>query len=125
MSGDTHQGELNCIPWSEKGGYDMYEFVSSPLAQGMSGKLQRKIPEIYLREWYQDAPNFGYLIFDLDKEDPSLRYNLIDVFGDTVFDWFEVRASELVNGVKSWPEKIDESEQMKREYDMYPDLPPR
>lgn len=124
MSGDTHQGELNCIRWSEQGGYDFYEFVSSPLGQGMSGKLQRKIPEIYLREWYQDAPNFGYFIFDLTKKDPVLRYNLMDVFGDGVFDWFEIKASELINGVTSWPDKIDESEQMKREYGMYPDLPP-
>ena len=123
MSGDTHQGELNCIPWSEQGGYDMYEFVSSPLAQGMSGKLQRKLPEIYLREWYQDAPNFGYIIFDLRQDDPVLRFNLIDVFGDFEWDWFEIRASELVNGVKSWPDKIDEAERMKREFDMYPDLP--
>ena len=33
LSGDSHVGELNCIPWSEKGGYDIYDLVSSPLAQ--------------------------------------------------------------------------------------------
>ncbi|MCZ6672848.1 MAG: alkaline phosphatase D family protein, partial [Verrucomicrobia bacterium] len=124
MSGDTHQGELNCIPWSSKGGYDFYEFVSSPLAQGTSRQLQRKIPEIYIREWYNDNPNFGYMVFDLREEDPVMRYILVDVSGDTVDEWFEIRASELVNGIESWPGKISESEQMKLTYDMYPDISP-
>ena len=36
LSGDTHVGELNCIRWSERGGYDFYDLVSSPLAQATS-----------------------------------------------------------------------------------------
>jgi hypothetical protein len=43
-------------------------------------KIQRRIPEIYMRDWYGDAPNFGYMVFDLTKADPLIRYNLIDVF---------------------------------------------
>ena len=58
------------------------------------------------------------------EEDPVMRYTLVDVFGDKVDEWFEIRASELINGIESWPGKISESEQMKRTYDMYPDLLP-
>jgi len=32
ISGDSHMGELNCIPRSQDGGYDIYDFCSSPLA---------------------------------------------------------------------------------------------
>ena len=124
ISGDTHQGELNCIPWSEHGGYDLYEFVSSPLAQGTSGKVQRRLPEIYMRDWYGDAPNFGYMVFDLTEKDPLVRYNLIDVFGDADSEWIEIRASELVNGVTSWPDKIDAEELEKREKGLYLELEP-
>ena len=124
ISGDTHQGELNCIPWSDRGGYDLYEFVSSPLGQGTSGKIQRRIPEIYLRDWYGDAPNFGYMVFDLTEEDPLIRYNLIDVFGDVVDEWFEVRASELANGVTSWRDKINAEEREKREKGLYLEYEP-
>jgi len=124
ISGDTHQGEWNCIPWSEHGGYDLYEFVSSPLAQGTSGKVQRRIPEIYMRDWYGDAPNFGYMIFDLTEQDPLVRYNLIDVFGDADAEWIEIRASELVNGVTSWPDKIDAEEREKREKGLYLEFEP-
>lgn len=45
-------------------------FTSSPLAQGTSGKSQRSIPEIYMRDWYGDAPNFSYIVFDLTGVDP-------------------------------------------------------
>ena len=124
ISGDTHQGEWNCIPRSDHGGYDLYEFVSSPLAQGTSGKTQRRLPEIYMRDWYGDAPNFGYMVFDLTEADPLIRYNLIDVFGDADAEWIEIRASELVNGVASWPEKIDAEEREKREKGLYLEYEP-
>ncbi len=122
LSGDTHQAELNCIPWSNHGGYDLYEMVSSPLAQGTSSKIQRQIDEIYIREFYQDAPNFGYLSFDLSLDDPELRFVPIDIFGEQGFDEFHIRASDLVNGKKTWPEKIDPGEARKREMGYYPDL---
>ena len=37
LSGDTHVGELNVIPWSETGGYDYYDFGSS--GPGNTGQL--------------------------------------------------------------------------------------
>lgn len=121
VSGDTHRGELYCIPWSDKGGYDLYEFVSSPLAQKPSVKVKPKLPEIYIRDWYHDSSNFGYMTFDLTENDPVMRYNLIDTFGDTVYEWFEIRASKLVNGTKSWPSKISEEERLNREKGLLPD----
>jgi alkaline phosphatase D len=36
LSGDTHVGELNVIPWSENGGYDLYELTSSPCPNGLA-----------------------------------------------------------------------------------------
>lgn len=124
VSGDTHRGELNCIPWSDKGGYDLYEFVSSPLGQEASSKVKRKLPEFYIRDWYRDSSNFGYMAFDLTENDPVMRFNLIDTFGDTAYEWFEIRASELVNGTKSWPSKISEEERLKREQGLLPDFIP-
>src|SRR5690606_6331111 len=38
ISGDSHMGELNCIPRSTVGGYDIYDMCSSPLAQMPANK---------------------------------------------------------------------------------------
>src|SRR5690606_19440841 len=64
MSGDTHVGELNAIPWSERGGYDFYELVSSPLAQTASTNLTGRSPEARIRTTYNLASNAGLLEFD-------------------------------------------------------------
>ncbi|MBI1391056.1 MAG: hypothetical protein GC154_21730 [bacterium] len=106
LSGDTHVGELNAIPWSMKGGYDLYDLVSSPLAQTPSEGWTKNRPERRIRQVFAASPNAGVLEFDLTGK-PVMRFNLIDVYGRTVWDWFELSAAELKNGVQSWPDKID------------------
>jgi alkaline phosphatase D len=107
LSGDTHVGELNAIPWSDKGGYDFYDLVSSPLAQDSAGdpRTTRK-PELRIRARYHGLSVFGLIEFDLTG-DPTLRFNLINEYGNSVWRPFEIAASELQNGVQSWPEKTD------------------
>ncbi len=105
LSGDTHVGELNAIPWSEKGGYDFYDLVSSPLAQTANEPRYGRIPELRIRPNFTREDNFGLLQFDLTG-DPVLRFNLIGVSGREGWAPFVIHASELVNGVSSWKDKI-------------------
>jgi alkaline phosphatase D len=51
-SGDSHIGEINAIPRSEKGGYDLYDLVSSPLAQRTPDSWLHRRPERRIRPVY-------------------------------------------------------------------------
>jgi len=115
LSGDTHRGELYAIPWSEKGGYDLYEFVSSPLAQDVSPPLSRDIWEVYVKKPYTGSVNFGRLRFDMTRPDPVLSYELVNVNGELAYRGFTLRASDLVNGVATWKSKASASEIERRE----------
>ncbi len=111
MSGDVHRGEANCVPWSEQGGYDLYEFVSSGLAQDVGSPEEIETPEVRLREPYVGGHNAGILEFDLTKKDPEVRFNLINITDQTVWDEpVRIRASELSNGVASWKGKVNEED---------------
>lgn len=110
VSGDVHRSELNIIPWSEKGGYDFYEFVASPLAQGTSTDLRPDIWEIYYDDPVTDAPSFGLLEFDLTRKDPEIRYRVIDGLGHEHYENFSIRASDLKPGVISWTDKVGKAE---------------
>jgi len=114
LSGDTHVGELNVIPWSEHGGYDFYDLVSSPLAQSASGGWMDRRPERRIRPVYFQTANFGFIDFAFDKI-PRLAFNLIDVNGRQVWTPFELRADELANGVQSWPNKASDKEKRRQE----------
>lgn len=108
MSGDVHRAEANCIPRSEQGGYDLFEMVSSGLAQSTSMPELIETPEVRLREPFTGGHNAGILDFDLTAADPVVRFNVVDITGQTVWDHaVEVRASQLRNGVASWQEKVD------------------
>jgi alkaline phosphatase D len=109
LSGDSHVGELNCIPWSEHGGYDFYDLVSSPLAQGMSDSWVVQTPEVRLRPVYVRGPNFGVLDFSWMPE-PTLTYTLRDVSGANVWQPLVLRAAELRNGVATWRSRIGAKE---------------
>ena len=51
-------------------------------------------------------------------EDPHLTFQLIDIHGRRVWEPFVLHASELVNGLVSWPEKVsDVSRQRQENYD--------
>ena len=108
LSGDTHYAELNAIPWSEQGGYDMYEFVSSPLAQDTSDGFLVRRPERRIRQAYFGSSNFGVLYFDLRGDDPWLEFNVMNYRGDAAWEPLRLYASELVNGKSTWRDKMDE-----------------
>lgn len=116
LTGDTHVGELNCVPWSEKGGYDLYDLVSSPLAQTTGMGWTSRRPERRIRQVYNASPNVGLIEFDLTG-DPKLTFNLIDVYGRTVWAPFELSADELVNGKSTWREKMDDAS--RKRYEQY------
>ena len=108
VSGDNDQAEIKAIPMSETGGYDLYELVSSPLAQDprlSSDSIEASTIEIQAP--YAQAMNFGLLSFDMTTEDPSFRFEIINIFGESVFPALQVKSSELTNGVASWKSKVD------------------
>ena len=99
--------EPNCTPASENGGYDLFEFSSSPLAQdpAVSWLNYRTIPRV--RQVYFSGSNFGLLAFDLKQADPTLTMTLHDVQGNRVWAPLVLRASDLKNGVSVWRGKMD------------------
>lgn len=107
LSGDTHTGELNCIPRSAQGGYDLYDLTSSPLAQEPDNDWLFRPVELRLRVPYDQGANFGLVRFDTTGEEPELRFNLIGLEGKPVWSDLVLRPSELRNGVESWPAKQD------------------
>jgi alkaline phosphatase D len=106
LSGDSHVGELNCIPRSESGGYDLYDLVSSPLANAMSDSWATQKPEARLRKVYVKGANFGLLEFRHAPE-PTLEFTLRDSSGASVWKPLVLKASELRNGVGSWRGNVD------------------
>jgi alkaline phosphatase D len=114
MSGDSHVGELNVIPWSERGGYDYYDMVSSPLAQVMADSWLERRPERRIWPVWFHGSNAGVVDFIMD-DDPRVVFRLIDTHGRVVRGPTEIRASDLVNGVTSWPEKVDEESRWRQE----------
>jgi alkaline phosphatase D len=106
LSGDTHVAELNVIPWSDKGGYDFYDLVSSPLAQDIPDSWLERRPT-RIRPVYFQGSSVGVVDF-LFEPVPRVQYRVFDLTGRSVWKTFEVRADELVNGTQSWPSKVDE-----------------
>ena len=112
LSGDTHYPHVNCIPESDNGGYDLYDLVSSPLGQIVPSSLRA-----VARRWAQLEPdqlirppvlgvnNFGLIEFDLTRSDPELRFNAIETNGRVLWSPVIINASELRNGIVSWPGK--------------------
>jgi alkaline phosphatase D len=107
ISGDSHMGELNCIPRSETGGYDIYDFCSSPLAQMPANKNTRQTPEVRIRDTWVRSVNVGLLKFDMSGPTPTVTLTLHDVLGDSVWDPLVLTPADLTNGVKTWDAKAD------------------
>lgn len=114
LSGDVHKGEANCIPWSDKGGYDIYDLVSSGLAQALRADFVDQNPEVRLREPWIGSVNFGLLDFTFGA-DPSVAMSVRRVTGQEAWDPIVVNASDLVNGKISWRRVIDKDELERRE----------
>lgn len=111
VSGDNDQAEVKAIPMSEIGGYDFYELVSSPLAKDPVASYDEQEPStINIHQPYATTMNFGLLSFDMTGDDPSFAYDVINVFGESVFPTLEVKASELTNGIASWKNKVEDPE---------------
>jgi len=107
LSGDSHFAELNAIPWSTNGGYDMFELVSSPLAQDTSDGFLERRPELRIRQAYFGSTNFGLLQFDMRSKDPWLEFNVMNYRGDAAWKPLRLYASDLVNGKSTWRQKMD------------------
>jgi alkaline phosphatase D len=108
VSGDTHVGELNCLPHERYGaGYDLFELVSSPLAQDCATSFLNYRPIHRIRQVYAGGSNAGLIDFDLTVSDPTMRFSLIDTQGARVWTELELRASELIPGRSVWREKVD------------------
>ena len=106
LSGDTHAGELNCIPWSERGGYDLYDLVSSPLAQLPTATWMNLAPELRIRPVYARGTNYGLLDFAWHPE-PTLTFTLHDERGDAIWAPFSLTTRDLVNGRSTWRSKVE------------------
>lgn len=114
LSGDTHFPYVACAPWSEQGGYDFYDLVSSALAQvvaesadGMERAVARMAPDRMIRAPLLGINNSGVIDFDMTGATPSLSFNVIDIRGRALYDPLVLRADELVNGVSSWRTKLE------------------
>ena len=114
ISGDTHYGEVNAIPWSERGGYDLYDLVSSPLAQGTGTSFLDGEPELRIRLPYFRTVNFGLLDFAWEPE-PQVTFTLRDVRGDRVYAPLTLTPKELRNGAATWRSKMDPKELARRD----------
>jgi alkaline phosphatase D len=101
------------VPWSEKGGYDFYDLVSSGLAQLLSPKFVDQMPEVRLRAPWVGSANFGILDFRFDPE-PVVEMSVRNVIGAPVWDPVSVKAADLVNGRQSWKTAIDTKETERR-----------
>lgn len=110
ISGDSHMGELNCIPRSEQGGYDIYDFCSSPLAQQPAAKNTRQTPEVRIRDTWTRSVNIGLLAFNFSGVTPVLTYNLYDIMGEPVWDPLILTPDDLRNGASTWRDKADPKE---------------
>ncbi len=108
MSGDTHVAELIVLPWANRGGYDFYELVSSPLGRETTGATLFRMGGVKrLRPVYDGDRNFGLIEIDTTATPPTLSYNAYNTKGEAVWaTTFTVTADELKNGVSSWQAKV-------------------
>lgn len=108
LSGDTHTGELNAERWSErrraqgKTGYDLYDFVSSPLAQEPDDDWLFRSVDQRIRLPYDRGANFGVIDFDLTDDQPNLTFRLIGLEYEPVWIPLVLNASDLTNGQTTW-----------------------
>ncbi|WP_326525140.1 alkaline phosphatase D family protein [Sphingomonas sp.] len=114
ISGDVHMGEMNCVPWGDKGSYDFYDLVSSGLAQMLNPRFVDQTPEVRLRAPWVGSANFGILDFRFDPE-PVVEMSVRNVLGGAVWDPVVVKAADLVNGRSTWRTAIDRKELERRE----------
>ncbi|MFQ5692531.1 MAG: alkaline phosphatase D family protein, partial [Nitrospinota bacterium] len=104
LAGDAHRPQMNVIPRSARGGYDLYEVISSPLAQTVErGKLGRGEKGGFRRVRPPNAYvfNFGLLEFDTAAAPPRVTIRLIDAEGKSLWRPLVLTAEDLKPGARS------------------------
>lgn len=114
ISGDSHMGELNCVPCSESGGYDFYDLCSSPLANLPDLDFVDQMPEVRIRRPWTRSCNVGLLDFSFERG-PKLTYTLHNIYGAPAWAPLELTPADLRNGVSTWRQKIDRNELVRLE----------
>jgi alkaline phosphatase D len=114
ISGDSHMGELNCIPRSEQGAYDFYDLCSSPLANLPDRDFVDQMPEVRIRSTYTRSVNVGLMQFDF-SDSPRMTYTLHNVIGAPAWDPLVLTPADLRNGAQTWRAKIDPDELVRLE----------
>jgi len=114
ISGDSHMGELNCVPRSEQGAYDFYDFCSSPLANFPDSDFVDQMPEVRIRGTFTRSCNIGLMNFNFD-DGPRMSYTLHNTIGAAVWAPLELTPADLRNGVSTWRTKIAETELVRLE----------
>jgi alkaline phosphatase D len=109
ISGDSHMGELNCVPRSEQGAYDFYDLTSSPLAQLPDQDFVDQMPEVRIRPTFTRSCNIGLMQFSFENG-PRMSYTLHNIYGAAVWAPLELTPADLRNGVSTWRSKIDPRE---------------
>jgi alkaline phosphatase D len=109
ISGDSHMGELNCVPRSEQGAYDFYDLTSSPLAQLPDEDFVEQMPEVRMRRTFTRSVNIGMMQFSFD-DGPRMSYTLHNIYGAPVWAPLVLTPDDLRNGVSTWRSKIDPNE---------------
>ena len=95
ISGDVHRGELTTMDGGV--GYPLFDLTSSGLNRGHSGwRFDRPNRQrIGTMQW---GNNFGMIGLDWDREEPRIRFQLIDEEGDVAIQR-KVNISTLQPGV--------------------------
>jgi alkaline phosphatase D len=105
ISGDSHMGELNCVPRSEQGAYDIYDLCSSPLANFPDLDFVDQMPEVRIRGPYTRSCNIGLMEFTFEGG-PRMSYTLHNTIGAAVWDPLVLTPADLRNGAETWRTKI-------------------
>ncbi len=105
LAGDSHRAQINVIPRSNSGGYDLYEVISSPLAQAVHRGRIRPGGFRPLRPPNAFSMNFGLLEFDTTAEPARVILRLIGGGGEDLWKPVVLTADDLKPGVRSWDRK--------------------
>lgn len=114
ISGDSHMGELNCVPRSEQGAYDFYDMCSSPLANYPDSDFVDQMPEVRIRGVYTRSCNIGLMSFSFDNG-PRMSYTLHNTIGSPAWDPLILTPADLRNGASTWRTKIAPTELVRLE----------
>jgi alkaline phosphatase D len=87
LSGDRHRSEAWQIPRPH--GYPLYDLLSSRLT---NAEFHELVPGALFG--YNEKCSFGLLTFDATRDDPQLRYDIINIDGDTVHS-LTIKRSQL------------------------------